>query len=149
MNATTTSKGKLRVVGQTLMALRRQELHSVPANRIKVAVKLLSPLLEAVEEDFSAILRKYASENNPGQFMVLPENREAFTEASSPLLDDEIELPKMKGISWDDLTLGDARISAQGAEILEEIGFLTGNPDPEPKQTKVPAAGGPDGAKDN
>lgn len=127
----TVSSGVLRVAGQGLMSLSRQDLSIIPSHRVKVATKVLNPLLEAIDEDYGKMVKHYGVEEAPGMFMVPQENRSALAKESAPLFAETKEIPDLKGITWKDLIDAEVRISAMAATALEEIGFLTGDPEPE------------------
>lgn len=121
---------QLRKLGNALAALYEQQFYSLASHRIKVALKTLSPSIALVDDSLKQLAEKYGSPTIiPGQYHIEKENVAKLDEEAKPIMDETFEMPKLKGITWDDIISSNAKISPADAEILEECGFLTGNPD--------------------
>lgn len=126
--------GELQKVAKGLLALKGQEFYTIPAHRVKVAVKAVDPIATALQESTLEVVKKFGTEVGDGKYTFEDGKLALWNDAMESLMDESVELPSFKGITWNDIAAANAKISATDAEALEGCGFLTGNPDPdEPK----------------
>ena len=132
INVKEITNAQLRLAFQAIGALKQQEFFPIASHRLKVASRALQQLALSLEETLGEISERHGENMGNGQYTFKGDGLAKWLEESEPLLKQTVELPPMKGITWDDITAANAKISAVNAEILEEIGFLSGTPENEP-----------------
>lgn len=130
------TNAKLRLFYQAVVSLKQQEFFPIPSHRIKVAARALFVMVQPLDETLLEISRRHGKEAAPGQYAFDRDEMPRWLEEAEPLMAQMVELPKLKGITWDDISAANAKISAANAEVLEETEFLTGDPDPDQPKPK-------------
>lgn len=130
----TTTNRVLRRVEAGLSQLQGQPKPTLAAHRLKVARRELAIKFASVGEDVMDVARKYGTENERGAIEV-PRDLIATVNAEiDPILNEVVELPRLKSITYADLA--DVQVSEDTLDALEEIGLLTGSPEPVDKTKK-------------
>jgi hypothetical protein len=132
---TTNATLRLAVAGLNVLAVAPFEI--VPNGRIRTARKILGNWFEPVEEIIGGYAQMFGHETVPGsgEYEFPAVNQKMFTDATRPLLEEEIELPVLRPISVEDVRTAGARLTPSQAAALEAIGLLQGAVEDEPPFT--------------
>lgn len=135
MSASATIKitnGALRNIAAALNTLAQSPLEAVPNSRVRTARKILEVWFEPVEQVMQRYAEMFGHEQEPGSgaFEFNAVSLPQFQEAVKPLLEEVVEIPRLRAINVADVHKSGAMLTPIQMEALEEAGLIEGELEP-------------------